>query len=252
MKILLYILLFFMMVSGISACEEGNETHIGQSNGTIEGLGYCNITLMVYAEKNEYNNSERVKFFNELSNESYDFEIEYGIYGVFGEVIRKPKITKNTDAKYYTPKIDEKERIFVIKSRLVNISCNNTAQNLTSEFAFLVTYSGFNETNKTSRQRPKGYLVNITAITQNKEVIPEIESEEKVINTQPERIINGTEIPPTEDELVYSSSGEKAKSKSFYLLGVVIVCLALAWFMKYGIINKSNHRSSRFSSVSRR
>jgi len=66
-----------------------------------------------------------------------------------------------------------------------------------------------------------------------------------------ERNINIPEAV-VEDEVVYISSGERAKSKSLYFVGVIVGLLMVAWVAKYEIFGKSDHRSVGVSSTARR
>ncbi len=102
----------------------------------------CNISLSIYTDKQIYENSEKIEFQHTLSNESFPFEIEYWVSDLFDTIVKERVITKNTNKKTYTPKIDEKEAVLIIKSA-ISTACNNTNNNILAEKIVIVKNSNF-------------------------------------------------------------------------------------------------------------
>jgi hypothetical protein len=86
----------------------------------------CNVSLSIETDNLIYNNSEKIKFYNELNNESYIFKITYWITDIFGNEIKKAYTTDNTNQKSYTPNIDETDQVLIIKSNLSFVACNDS------------------------------------------------------------------------------------------------------------------------------
>lgn len=84
----------------------------------------CNIFINITTDKLIYDESESVKFSNELNNESYPFVIEYWIEDFFGKIYKSKYNTTNTDQKSWKTDIDEQDRILFIKSVLYP-KCND-------------------------------------------------------------------------------------------------------------------------------
>ena len=117
-----------------------------QQNYPDDGLlsdSVCNISLGIRSDKLLYDSGEKIEFYNTLSalkgkdGKTVQYSIEYWIEDLFGNIVKKPVITSNLNKKSYTPKINEPDRVFVIKSRIEWISCNNTCEK-TSAMAFVI------------------------------------------------------------------------------------------------------------------
>ncbi|HZX12714.1 MAG TPA: hypothetical protein VFE88_04630 [Candidatus Nanoarchaeia archaeon] len=278
MKKVLLLFALLVAVMEVWACEEVNETVIvnetvvlnetlvnetlfvgNESNGSrmnesvVLDEGVCEVSLEVFAEKQMYNNSDKVKFYNKLSDESFPFKIEYWVEDAAGDVVKNPVVTQNTKQKSFTPRIKEKEKVFVIKSRLVEIECQNKAANIESEFVFVVVNPLFNESVMAQRKQVVNLskLVSPQRFERKPELLNSSASKEAVVGVLSERNINIPEAV-VEDEVVYISSGERAKSKSLYFVGVIVGLLMVAWVAKYEIFGKSDHRSVGVSSTARR
>ena len=123
----------------ISSTIENDPETDNTACGTVEVINPftipCNISIRVTSEKLIYEQGETIQFDNNLDNESFPFVIEYWVEDLFGTIFKKKVNTTNTDAKSYTPKIDEKDRVLLIKNRLYPF-CNdasledNTAEKL--------------------------------------------------------------------------------------------------------------------------
>jgi len=92
----------------------------------------CDIEIWITTEKDVYNNSERIEFYNNLNSEKYNFTIEYWVEDIFGNIVKKKYNTTNLNKKSYTPSIEGREKVFVIKAR-VYVECNDT--NLSNNYA---------------------------------------------------------------------------------------------------------------------
>lgn len=93
----------------------------------------CNVSLFLETEKQIYEEDEKIKFDNVLSDESYPFVIEYWIEDLFGNIVKSKVLTENTNLKSYTPKLNSDDKAFLIKSRLFLVLCNNSNNNTYSE-----------------------------------------------------------------------------------------------------------------------
>ncbi len=98
----------------------------------------CSIELNLSTDKDLYINKEKVKIKNIINNKSFPFIIEYWVEDLFGEEVKKRYNTSNTNQKTYTPKISEKDRVFLVKNRLVFVACNNSNTELENEKMIII------------------------------------------------------------------------------------------------------------------
>ncbi len=89
------------------------------------GKNYCSVNISVSTEKEHYNNSEKITFYNTLSGDNNEFNIEYWIEDDYGSIIKNMANTTNTNKKSFTPNLDYPTNIH-IKNKLLYLSCNNT------------------------------------------------------------------------------------------------------------------------------
>jgi len=101
----------------------------------------CNISISLITENDIYNSGEKIIYENKLSSKPDDFKIEYWIEDLFGNIIKKKTIASNTNSKSYTPKINSKQEVIVIKNNL-NVDCNNIG-NTSSEKIVIVKNNAF-------------------------------------------------------------------------------------------------------------
>jgi len=114
----------------------------------------CDISISISTEKLIYNNSESIKFYNIINNESFLYKIEYWIEDLFENEVKSKYNTSNTNQKSYTPNIDESDQVFLIKNRIAELYCNDT--DLSDNFAEkLIIVKG---------ERKKESTLNITTI----------------------------------------------------------------------------------------
>jgi len=84
----------------------------------------CNVSLRIFSDT-IINNSETIRYKHYLNTLDYNFTIKYWIEDIFGNNIRSTRNTTNTNKKSFTPKIEEKEKSFVLKA-IVYPDCNDT------------------------------------------------------------------------------------------------------------------------------
>ena len=90
----------------------------------------CDVSLSIKTQKQIYKKGEKIEYYIELSNNSYDYEIEYYIEDIFFQKIKNKRITKNTNKKSFTPKISFLEKAFLINAKIKEIFCNNSQNNI--------------------------------------------------------------------------------------------------------------------------
>ena len=103
----------------------------------------CNISLETQIIDDQiFQTNNKIKFKHQLSNQSFPFIIEYWIEDLFGNTVKNKVETTNTNSKSFTPKINEKDRIFLLKSKLDFIACNNSNSKQYDEQILLVKNTG--------------------------------------------------------------------------------------------------------------
>jgi len=85
----------------------------------------CNISLDIGTGKTLYFDEPTVFYLN-LNNETFPFIIEYWVEDLFGNVVKNTINTTNTNKKSFSPKLDEPDKAFLIKSRIAFIACNDS------------------------------------------------------------------------------------------------------------------------------
>lgn len=98
----------------------------------------CNATLQIETGKQLYLNKERIGILNNLSEKDYPFEITYWVEDLFGRLVKQPVITKNLNMKSFTPNIESPVEVFVIRSNLTSIACNNNATHVSDSALIIV------------------------------------------------------------------------------------------------------------------
>jgi|TARA_B100000315_G_C14570499_1_gene585219 hypothetical protein len=102
----------------------------------------CNYSISINSKKLMYENNEKISFQNVLDKDLSVFKIEYWIEDLFGHIIKKTRNTTNLNTKYYTPKIDEKSKVLIIKN-ILRVNCQNIGRN-SSEKIMIVKNDYFN------------------------------------------------------------------------------------------------------------
>ena len=119
----------------------------------------CNISLNLIVVDKIYNNQEKIKFKFNLTNKTFPFEIEYWFEDLLGGIVKNKKKTSNTNQKTYTPKIYEKDAVYILKTKLSKISCNNTHTKTLDEKLIIIK----------GRERTASSSITIKSITGTKE-----------------------------------------------------------------------------------
>lgn len=113
---------FEIMYSVKKSMNETNENPNGGSNHTHHDV--CNSEFKIIAE---YFTENNIRFgFEILPDEPDEYEIKYWIEDFFGNVMRNPFVTRNTNMKQFTPSLDYFFHVYKIKSELVIEGCNST------------------------------------------------------------------------------------------------------------------------------
>jgi len=87
-----------------------------------ETKNMCDCKLEIITEKNIYENGETISFIiKDCSNTTkYEEEIEYWVENIFGEITKNKLETTTKTPKSYTPRIQESEKTFLIKTKINN------------------------------------------------------------------------------------------------------------------------------------
>src|SRR4030043_1298666 len=98
----------------------------------------CFVKLSLSTDKDVYDNGESVKIINfitkdSVSNDSIDYIIEYWVEDLFGSEAKKRTNTTNTNTKTFTPSIDEADKVFIVRNKLVFVGCNNSNPELENQ-----------------------------------------------------------------------------------------------------------------------
>ena len=95
-----------------------NATEIMPANNATNETS-CNVSISIRTEKDIFED-EAIVFYNEISPKTGigNFSIEYWAEDLFGNVVKARLATTNLNSKQFTPKMTERDRVFVIKNRL--------------------------------------------------------------------------------------------------------------------------------------
>ena len=86
----------------------------------------CNASLNLFSEKYLYDDGEKIGIYLNLSNTSFPYKIEYWIEDLFGISIKNKIQTNNLNKKSFTSSISNSVDVFVIKTNLTYIACNDS------------------------------------------------------------------------------------------------------------------------------
>jgi hypothetical protein len=98
----------------------------------------CSIEVNLSTDKELYLEKEQVKIKNSLNNDSYPFIIEYWVEDLFGNEVKARQETSNTNTKAYTSSLDENDKVFLIRNKLVFVACNNSNNMLENQRLIVV------------------------------------------------------------------------------------------------------------------
>ncbi len=108
------------------------------NNISEEKINYCNVSINISTNQTLYNNRDQIKIQNVLSNDSFNYEIEYWVEDLFGREVKRKIITSNQNKKSYTPKIEDEDRVLFVKNKLTLINCTNLNNQTSSEKIILI------------------------------------------------------------------------------------------------------------------
>ncbi len=89
----------------------------------------CNVSLTIEIPKFIYQSGEKIEFRHRLSNTLYNYEIEYWVEDLFGNIFRNPHKTTNLNKKSYTPRIETKVEVLKLIANITYIACNDSNKN---------------------------------------------------------------------------------------------------------------------------
>jgi len=108
----------------LNLTNSSNNIAINNTNITNNSSSHCFSTINITTDKDIFNDGEKISYKFKLSNASLPYTIEYWIDDLHGNNIKKSYTTTNTNTKSYTPRIDEFDRVLVIKAKL-SLGCSN-------------------------------------------------------------------------------------------------------------------------------
>ncbi|MBW3017518.1 lamin tail domain-containing protein [Candidatus Woesearchaeota archaeon] len=107
-----------------------------ENNTSNETNTTLDPSIEIELQKTSYLNKEQIA----IKHRVYDataFSIEYWIDDIFNETVKQKQVTTNTNTKYYTPSIDEKDKVLVIKAVLKAENDSNLSNNYAEVFVFV-------------------------------------------------------------------------------------------------------------------
>jgi len=113
---------------------KGDDTSCAQISVEEINSVNCDISIGIETDRQVYDNGT-IQILNIVNLSSYPFIIEYWIEDAFGNLIKSKINTTNTDKKQYTPNINERIAVYLVKNKLyamcndLNLS-NNEAERL--------------------------------------------------------------------------------------------------------------------------
>ena len=120
-----------------------NETLNLTDNNSINTTNIaCDHSLKIETDKINFSNGEQIKFGHIITNKTDSYQIEYWIEDLFGTIVKSKRNTTNTNEKSYTPNINEKDKILVIRN-ILYVECNDT--NLSNNYAEKLVFVVNNE-----------------------------------------------------------------------------------------------------------
>ncbi len=84
----------------------------------------CSIELSIETNSDIFEN--KIEFRPKPSTEEFPYIIEYWVEDLFGNIIKQPLNTTNSNQKSFTPRVDFPSQAFMLKARLAYAACNNT------------------------------------------------------------------------------------------------------------------------------
>ncbi|MBU0471235.1 MAG: hypothetical protein KKF65_01325, partial [Nanoarchaeota archaeon] len=179
-KAAFYSLCFIIIITFTLA---NNEIEIALTINILEDYDVCNFLMSIESEKSTYESGEAIIFEHVLNRKPENFQIEYWIEDLSGEIIKSKRNTTNLNKKSYTPKISVKEKVLVMKAILTTF-CEGY-KTIESEKSITVNNPQYIDlTEETSEETSfidaeTSKLVDKKSITKNEFVVNESESLKK-------------------------------------------------------------------------
>lgn len=85
----------------------------------------CNISLNITFEEKIYSLGDTLNFKIDLNNKTFPYVIEYWAEDLFGNIKKSKYESSNTNQKSWTPKLDERDQVFLIKARIASVLCDD-------------------------------------------------------------------------------------------------------------------------------
>ncbi len=152
------------------------QTNTTQSPISIQ-TSQCNVTIGISAQ--DIFEDDKIKFYNTLSNafpgSSYDFEIEYWIEDLEGNIVKNRAVTANLQQKSWTA---GRKSAYIIKNKLKWTDCNSTSAKTSAEKVIVLRNNNAEETAVKNDTKQNQSFQNESRIT-----IPEIGEEIKFNNS---------------------------------------------------------------------
>ncbi len=106
-----------------------------QTNNLTNVTKLCNVSISLEIKDNFsfFNSGEAIKFYNKLSDDTYDYIITYWIDDYFNSTLKTPVETTNLNQKQWTPNFDSKYEVARLKNNLTFINCSNINNKTYSE-----------------------------------------------------------------------------------------------------------------------
>ncbi|MFC1732740.1 lamin tail domain-containing protein [candidate division KSB1 bacterium] len=117
-----------------------NTTNSTNTTNTTIDPTECKAIIVVYTDKEMYNDTDKVNIYFALYNDSFPFTIEYWVEDSIGNIVKSKYNTTNTNTKTWTPSLDEKDGIFYVKSNLY-LDCGNETKTGDSE-SMIIVFNG--------------------------------------------------------------------------------------------------------------
>jgi len=97
----------------------------------------CDVSISINANKEVFENGEKIYFYTKLNENSFDYKIEYWIEDMFGGIVKPKRNTTSQAKKSFTPKNIDSH--LIIKARIVSLGCDdfNTQDNFAEKKIFL-------------------------------------------------------------------------------------------------------------------
>ncbi|MBU0536561.1 MAG: lamin tail domain-containing protein [Nanoarchaeota archaeon] len=111
---------------------ENTASTVDINNSEDNSSEECDIKFRVFADKDLYNNSDKVKIDFDISPAQDDYIIEYWVEDLSGRIAKSKYNTTNTNQKSWTPSIEEEDKSFLVKANL-HVSCSNQSMIFSSQ-----------------------------------------------------------------------------------------------------------------------